>query len=230
MAQRSVPRHLLQMLCQGLSPSVRDIRLINVNDHGCSKYLVAPCNSVPTVNSQTFSSLVFLPAQANPTCWTGGQARAFAIRRQRRREDPKSPDIPTLSNPVDWDIDADKVLVVDDGMKAVMPLSQAVKMAHSRNLNVVQVSIQNSQPVCRLQDFKKMQHDHRELQEKKHAQTAEKERRIAKMKGVRLGYALKSTAVVLLHLCEELTSGTYRVVGLDTEHVSLRLQMEYCTA
>lgn len=127
-------------------------------------------------------------------CGLHGQRRAFAIRRQRRREEPKKPETPALPNAVDWDIDSSHVMLVQENSTSVVPLSQAVAMAHSKKLNLVQVAFQQSQPVCRLLDFKEMQRSHKEAHEKKRAEESEKEKRLAKMKGVRLRSAAAPNA------------------------------------
>lgn len=121
------------------------------------------------------------------------QSRLFAVRRGKRKEPPRKPEISALSNPVDWSIDSDEVLLVQGSSSSVMRLSAAIKMAQIQNLNLVQVSVQNSQPVCRLLDFAEMQRVHKEGQEKRIAEDSEKEKRMAKMKGVRLGYAASSS-------------------------------------
>lgn len=188
MAHRSLRTPLVRSCWQALDQLFADKYTILAPGTGSFRSHSSGCTTAGFAQVRfAFASQAVVHHQLQGCCLQS-QRRAFAIRRQRRREEPRKPEIPALPNAVDWDIDSDQVMVAHDDNTSVMSLSQAVTMAHSRNLNLVQVSLQKSQPVCRLLDFREMQRAHREGHEKKHAEDAEKEKRLAKMKGVRLRY------------------------------------------
>eukprot|EP00892_Ulva_mutabilis_P010393 jgi/Ulvmu1/7726/UM039_0032.1 len=231
MAHRSLRRFSVQSLClwHETHQLVGDRRIsLSIEKRLIHRY-AHTCDSRHAWSVTTSWPMTCLPAKAYTPCWSFEQVRAFAIRRQRRRDEPKVPSIPSLSNLVDWAIDSDKVMVIDQDMKAVMPLGQAVNMAHGRNLNLVQVSAQNSQPVCKLLDFKQMQNDNREVHKRKHAEAAEKDKRLAKMKGVRLGWniAQHDLDFKIRKIDEFLGKGKLVAVSTTYDHKPNKWQQQY---
>lgn len=75
-------------------------------------------------------------------------------------------------------------MIDTDGEQKVVPVSVALEMAHSRDLDLVEVAAAANPPVCRIMDFGKFRYQQR----KRESESRKKQTRV-QMKEVKLGSA-----------------------------------------
>lgn len=118
------------------------------------------------------------------------QCRFMAIRRKRRgASGPQKPVIQKLIRPVDEEIVAATVRLVEGDTHSLVSKEEAIARARQQGLNLVQLNKQATEPVCRILDYSQLQQEHEEEAEKKASKAVEAEVQASKMKAIRIGCA-----------------------------------------
>lgn len=138
------------------------------------------------------------------------QCRFMAIRRKRRAQaTPQRPAIQKLTRPVDEEINAAVVRLVEGNSHMVVLKEEAIARARQQGLNLVQLDRQESEPVCRILDYSQMQQEYEDIAEKKAAKAVEAEVQASKMKAIRIGCGARCS-------CEVWAGNASTLQGIDS--------------
>lgn len=130
-----------------------------------------------------------MPTSQYLTAGMNLQCRFMAIRRKRRGAGPQKAPIQQLTRPVDEQIRAETVRLIEGNSNTIVSKGEALARAREQGLNLVQLDKQDAQPVCRILDYRQLQKEHSDVAEQKASKAFEVEVQSSKMKAIRIGCA-----------------------------------------